>query len=251
MSDKIKIIGVGGAGKNSIPKSFSDRSYIIASNLFHSVAEVKPFVDSLPKTDNTVIVTSPAGLYSSKVLPEICRTFHTRGERTYIVSIMPFNSESQERRKRAYDTLKSVKGLVDSTVYVENENFASSMSESRWDEMIDRINSKILSLINGFLGSIELLPQVKEMGIYHSEGRTINELERNLILSTGRPSEGMIGTAEVTNNADLERITSMLPIEILEFSIGNNYSISGALLYSHLDAYGIPAHPSAPYIHIH
>lgn len=251
MSDSFKIIGIGGAGINSIPPSFSDKSFKISSENFHGFQALKTDLMNLNRTERTLIISSPAGLFSSYVLPEILRTLNERGETLIFISIEPFSSESKERRARANETLRNIKKYLKTLVRIENDNFVSSMENSSWAELLDKVNSHISTLVEGLIKMDYGIPDTREIGLYHSEGVTVEELEKNLIFSNSKPSEGMIGTADVRNLDDLKRIRDNLPVEILSYRVSNKLSISGVLLYSHANSIYSRVSPSEHGIRIH
>ncbi len=251
MSDNFKIIGIGGAGINSIPPSFSDKSFKISSENFHGFPALKTDLMKMDKTERTLIISSPAGLFSSYVLPEILRTLNEKGERLIFLSIEPFSSESKERRFRANETVRNIKKYLRTLVRIENDNFISSMKDSSWTEFLDKVNSHISTLVEGLIKMDDDIPDASEIGLYHSEGVTIEELQKNLIFSNSKPSEGMIGTADVRNLDDLKRITDNLPVEILSYRLAKKISISGVLLYSHQNSSYSRVIPSEHGIRIH
>ncbi len=251
MSDNFKIIGIGGAGINSIPPSFSDKSFKISSENFKGFQNLKEDLNEVKRTERTVIISSPAGLFSSYVLPEIVRTLSERGEELIFLSIEPFSNESGERRTRANETLKNIKKYLKTLIRIENDNFISSMENSKWTDMIAKVNTHISKLVEGLIKMENDLPETREMGLYHSEGFSIEELEKNLIFSNSKPTEGMIGTADVRNMNDLKMIRENFPLEIVSYRMSGKLSISGVFLYHRGNTGRTQLNPSEHGIRIH
>ncbi|MEM0141138.1 MAG: hypothetical protein QXN66_03765 [Thermoplasmatales archaeon] len=146
MSDKVAIIGIGGAGIN-ITKSINiPHATLLDSSTISSPDKALEKLDVGSK-EEVIIITSPAGEFSSSVLPSVCNALATKGKKIFLIAIMPFNSESEERKIRAENTLRGVKRMVASCDVVENENFASAMLEKSWKEAMDRIDSYVQTLI--------------------------------------------------------------------------------------------------------
>ena len=155
MSDNFKVIGIGGAGVNIVKAlGYSNSDYIDSSN-FDSLEEISQFVWKQERNQRVVIVSSPAGEFSSTVLKFVCKALSSKGNKVFLVGIMPFHSESPERKKRGYGVLKDLRMTVDSSVIVENENFASTMSEYSWVQAMSRINEYVSELVKGFLSREE------------------------------------------------------------------------------------------------
>ena len=151
MSDNFKVIGIGGAGVNIVKAlGYSNSDYIDSSN-FDSLEEISQFIGKQERNQRVVIVSSPAGEFSSTVLKFVCKALSSKGNKVFLVGIMPFHSESPERKKRGYGVLKDLRMTVDSSVIVENENFASTMSEYSWVQAMSRINEYVNELVKGFL----------------------------------------------------------------------------------------------------
>ncbi|MEM0127713.1 MAG: hypothetical protein QXO03_01315 [Thermoplasmatales archaeon] len=146
MSDNVLIIGIGGAGVN-IAKSINfPRCILLDSSTVPSPEKALDKIDSRNQED-VIIISSPAGNFSSSVLPSVCNYLNGRGNKVSLIAIMPFNEESEERKIRAENTLRSLRGMVASCDIVENENFASAMLEKPWNEAMDKINSYVQTLI--------------------------------------------------------------------------------------------------------
>ncbi len=155
MSDNFKVIGIGGAGVNIVKAlGYSNSDYIDSSN-FDSLEEISQFVGKQERNQKVVIISSPAGEFSSTVLKFVCKALSSKGNKVFLVGIMPFHSESPERKKRGYGVLKDLRMTVDSSVIVENENFASTMSEYSWVQAMSRINEYVNELVKGFLSREE------------------------------------------------------------------------------------------------
>ncbi len=166
MSDNFKVIGIGGAGVNIVKAlGYSNSDYIDSSN-FDSLEEISQFIGKQERNQRVVIVSSPAGEFSSTVLKFVCKALSSKGNKVFLVGIMPFHSESPERKKRGYGVLKDLRMTVDSSVIVENENFASTMSEYSWVQAMSRINEYVNELVKGFLSREEPYisdPEIKEL----------------------------------------------------------------------------------------
>ena len=65
MSDNFKVLGVGGAGVNVVRALGYENSLYIDSNSFGSMEGVVDFVNSQVKGTKVVVVSSPAGQFSS------------------------------------------------------------------------------------------------------------------------------------------------------------------------------------------
>ncbi len=250
MSDKFKIIAIGGAGANNIPSAFTDKSYVFTFSNFTNIQTLKENISRMERTDKTIIICSPAGMFSSSILPEVLRSINAKGEKIIFLSIEPFSNESPDRRRRANETIKNIKRYIDTLIRIENDNFVTYENNYSWNEMLTRINNHIANLVKGLINMNEDLPDEKEIGLYHSEGKTIEDLQKNIIFSNSKPAEGMIGTATVRNEDDLRKIVESMPLEILSYKLGNKFSISGALLYSKNAIPYIQEIPSAPGIRI-
>lgn len=153
MSDNVIIFGIGGAGVNTVRALGYDNSAFIDSRKFQSLENVVDFVGKVKNGDKVVIVTSPAGEFSSSVLGPICTHFNSKGNRVLLVSIMPFHSESPERKRRGEILVREVEKFVDTSVIVENENFASAMQDYPLTTVLDSINSYVRSLVRNFISS--------------------------------------------------------------------------------------------------
>lgn len=151
MSDNFKIIGVGGAGVNAVRSLGYHNSILIDGKNYPDVKDASDVVGSLKRTELDVVVSSPSGEFSSSVLTSLCNLLHSRKEKVLLVSIMPFLSESPERKQRGERLLRDIKGLVDSSILVENENFASSMLDRPWTEALDNVNRYIGEVIQEFI----------------------------------------------------------------------------------------------------
>ncbi len=151
MSDNFKIIGVGGAGVNIVKELGYENSLFIDSSRLSASGGVDEFVRAQPKGGRVVIVSSPAGQFSSSVLNAICSGLNSRGNRVFFVGIMPFHSESPERRKRGEEVMMTISRMVDSAAVVENENFASSMMEFPFSQVMARINRYVDEVVKKFL----------------------------------------------------------------------------------------------------
>ncbi|MEM4119033.1 MAG: hypothetical protein QXR75_03675 [Thermoplasmatales archaeon] len=146
MSDKVLIIGIGGAGVN-IAKSINyPKCILLDSSTVPSPDKALEKIDCRNQED-VIIISSPAGNFSSSVLPSVCNELNENGRKVSLIAIMPFNAESEERKIRAENTLRSLRKMVTSCEIVENENFASAMLEKPWSEAMDKINSYVQTLI--------------------------------------------------------------------------------------------------------
>jgi cell division GTPase FtsZ len=155
MSDNFKVLGIGGAGVNVVKSLGYKNSVYIDSFRFDSPEGVEDFLRQGGKDERVVIVSSPAGEFSSKVLKSVCRALNSQGDRIFLIGIMPFHSESPERKKRGDLVLRDLRRDVDSTAIVENENFASSMREYPWTQVLARVNEHVGSLVAGFVSKMD------------------------------------------------------------------------------------------------
>ena len=162
MSDNFRILGVGGAGINAVRALGYKNSIFIDSNSFDSSKPISEIVKPGGKDDRIIIVSSPAGVFSSRVLKSICSVFNSRGNKVFLIGILPFHSESPERKRRGELLLRELNALVDSTVLVENENFASIMMERPWSEALDKINNYVGSLVRNFVSGSENADAVRK-----------------------------------------------------------------------------------------
>jgi cell division GTPase FtsZ len=153
MSDNFRILGVGGAGINTVKALGYRNSVFIDSSSFDPSKAISDIVGRGGRDDKIIIVSSPAGDFSSSVLRSICNVFNSNGNRVFLIGILPFLSESPERKRRGELLLKELRGIVDSTVIVENENFASSMMERSWTEVLGKINDYVDSMVKSFVSS--------------------------------------------------------------------------------------------------
>lgn len=159
MSDNFKIIGIGGAGVNVLKGLNYRNSLFIDSRSYPNVQDVVRAVNSTEQTTKTIIVTSPAGDFSGSVLPSVCNTLHSKREEIVLISILPFLGESPERKIRGQKIIRDVRGLVDSSVLVDNENFASNMLDRSWSEAIENINGYVGRLVEDFISVCRTAPQ--------------------------------------------------------------------------------------------
>ncbi|MFG1445542.1 MAG: hypothetical protein AAE975_00010 [Thermoplasmatales archaeon] len=149
MSDNFKVLGVGGAGVNVVKALGYENSVYIDSSHFGSMEGVVDYVNSQVKGSKVVVVSSPAGQFSSSVLKPVCNALNSNGNRVFFIGIMPFHSESPERKVRGDMLMRELKKSVEVTSVVENENFASSMKEYPWTNVLAKINEHIDSLVKG------------------------------------------------------------------------------------------------------
>lgn len=249
MSDNFKIIAVGGAGINTTKDLRFENQLSIYSSKFGSIEEVREFVNSSINTDKSVVISSPAGEFSSLVLPTVCNTLHSRGEKIFLISIMPFLSESPDRKRRGERVLKNLKKSVDTTVIIENENFASVMMERSITEMFKKINHYIGLLVKDFISIADNIPDSKTVGLFRAEGSSLEELEKNIIFTSSMKSEGMMGIANVRNQEECVKLLEYFPVDIMYSRTGANLTISGVTLPDSLvDSYS-PELPSEPCFH--
>ncbi|MGC8645161.1 MAG: hypothetical protein ACP5UO_02690 [Thermoplasmata archaeon] len=147
MSDNINIIGIGGAGTNITKYIDYGKPTLLNSSTCNSADGVIEKIDFKNQSKDVVIITSPAGQFSSQVLPTVCSTLNSKGKRIFLIAVMPFHFESEERKERAERTMRTVRSMVDSYQIVENENFASAMLDRPWDDVIERINSFVKGIL--------------------------------------------------------------------------------------------------------
>jgi cell division GTPase FtsZ len=155
MSDNFKVLGVGGAGVNVVRSLGYVNSVYIDSSHFSSLEGITEFLGKQAREENVVIVSSPAGKFSSSVLKTVCNVLNSKKDRVNLIAIMPFHSESPERKKRGDLVLKDLRGAVESTAIVENENFASSMREYPWTHVMSRVNEHIDGLVREFVSQTQ------------------------------------------------------------------------------------------------
>ncbi len=155
MSDNFKVLGIGGAGVNVVKSLGYRNSVYIDSFRFDSPEGIEDFLKQGEKDERVVIVSSPAGEFSSRVLKSVCRVLNSKGDRIFLIGIMPFHSESPERKKRGDIVLRDLRRDVDSTAIVENENFASSMREYSWTQVLARVSEHVGSLVAGFVSQTD------------------------------------------------------------------------------------------------
>ncbi|MGC8562615.1 MAG: hypothetical protein ACP5UZ_03115 [Thermoplasmata archaeon] len=165
MSDSFKVIGVGGAGVNVVRALGYRNSVYIDSSHFGDMEGIIDFANSQGRGEKIVVVSSPAGQFSSSVLKPVCSALNSNGNRIFFISIMPFHSESPERKVRGDAVLKELKKSVETMSIVENENFASSMKEYPWNHVLTKINEHI----DGLVKSI-----ISENGIYQNESPNVS-----------------------------------------------------------------------------
>ncbi|MCL5874307.1 MAG: hypothetical protein M1161_03080 [Candidatus Thermoplasmatota archaeon] len=156
MSDNFKVLGVGGAGVNVVKSLGYTNSVYIDSYHFDSLEGIVEFLGKQARGESVVIVSSPAGEFSSSVLKTVCNVLNSKEDTIFLIGIMPFHSESPERKKRGDQILRDLRGAVASTAIVENENFASSMSEYPWMHVMGRVNEHIGSLVRGFVSQTDV-----------------------------------------------------------------------------------------------
>ena len=147
MSDKLNIIGIGGAGINIANKINYGKPVLISSSNCSSPEEAMDMIDSKNQPDDVVIIASPAGKFSSSILPTVCSKLNSRGKKIFLIAVMPFHFESSERKERAEVTLRNVRRMVASYKIVENENFASAMRDRTWTDVIERINLYVKGIV--------------------------------------------------------------------------------------------------------
>lgn len=249
MSDNFKIIAVGGAGVNIVRDLTFENQLFVNSSKFHNIEDVYESVNSSTRTEKSVIVASPAGVFSSIVLPTICDRLHSRGEKVFLVGIMPFFSESSIRKKRSQRTLKILRKSVDTTVIVENENFVSAMGDRSISDMFKKINQYVEGLIKDFVSIMDRVPDQRTVGMFRSEGETVADLEKNMIFTSNMKSEGMIGIANTRNNAEYERLQDYFPVDLMHSKTGSKLAISGVTLNGPLYGSYNQMSPSEPCFH--
>lgn len=167
MSDNFKVLGVGGAGVNVVKALGYENSVCIDSNHFDSMEGVVDFINSQVKESKVVVVSSPAGQFSSSILKPVCSALSSNGNQVFFIGIMPFHSESPERKVRGDSVLRELKKSVEITSVVENENFASSMKEYPWTNVLAKINEHIDVLVKHI---------ISENGKFHkSENQSISQ----------------------------------------------------------------------------
>ncbi|MCL6003233.1 MAG: hypothetical protein M0Z77_02145 [Thermoplasmatales archaeon] len=176
MSDNFKVLGVGGAGVNVVKALGYRNSVFIDSYGFDNLEGVEAFVKAQGKGERVIVVSSPAGEFSSSVLKSVCRILNSNGNSVFLIGILPFHSESPERKKRGDVVLRDLRKNVENTAIVENENFASSMKEYSWTQVLSRINEHVDNLIKGFVaqGTEEMTHREKVSDPENSLGFTPN-----------------------------------------------------------------------------
>ncbi len=155
MSDNFRILGVGGAGVNIVRSLGYENTVFIDSYHFNSLERIAEYLGNSTKEKDVVIVTSPAGQFSSSVLKTVCGVLNSMNVNISLIAVMPFHSESPERKRRGELVLKELKGDVESTEVVENENFASAMQEYPWTHVMSHINEHIRGLVNGIVSRVQ------------------------------------------------------------------------------------------------
>ncbi len=151
MSDNFRVLGIGGAGANVVKELGYRNSAYIDSSSFDTLEGVENFVKGQGKNEKVVIVSSPAGCFSSAVLRTVCNALNSNGNRVYLIGILPFHSESPERKKRGEVVLRDLRNSVETTQIVDNENFASSMREYGWTQVMSKINEHVGSLVRNLV----------------------------------------------------------------------------------------------------
>ncbi|MCL4449709.1 MAG: hypothetical protein M1386_00110 [Candidatus Thermoplasmatota archaeon] len=183
MSDNFKVLGVGGAGVNVVRALGYENSLYIDSNSFGSMERVVDFVNSQVKGTKVVVVSSPAGQFSSSVLKPVCSALNSNGNKVFFIGIMPFHSESPERKVRGDMLMRELKRSVEITSVVENENFASSMKEYPWTNVLAKINEHIDSLVKSIVSenvkslageNSSISKQVEQSGFQSSVSISLN-----------------------------------------------------------------------------
>lgn len=165
MSDNFRVLGVGGAGINAVKALGYRNSIYLDSQSYDSLEGIKEFLTRTSRNEKVVVVSSPAGEFSSAVLETVCNALNSNGDSVFLIGIMPFHSESPERKRRGDAILRNLRKAVDSTAIVENENFASSMREYSWTQVLARINDHVADLVKGFvtLGGNQFSPTSHEL----------------------------------------------------------------------------------------
>ena len=96
---------------------------------------------------------------------------------------MPFHSESPERKVRGDMLMRELKRSVEITSVVENENFASSMKEYSWTNVLAKINEHIDSLVKSIVSenvkslageNSSISKQVEQSGFQSSVSISLN-----------------------------------------------------------------------------
>ncbi|MEM0134217.1 MAG: hypothetical protein QXU18_03180 [Thermoplasmatales archaeon] len=151
MSDNFIVLGVGGAGVNVVRALGYKNSLLIDSYQFGSIEGVLEFVKAQGREENVILVSSPAGAFSSAVLKSVCAVLKSKGSKVFFIGIMPFHSESPERKMRGDAVVKELRKSVEAATIVENENFASSMMEYSWPQVLTRINDYIDGLVKNII----------------------------------------------------------------------------------------------------
>ena len=232
MSDNFKIIAVGDAGVNST----SDVQYPLLFKIRDR--NDKQRVGKFPKTEYTIVVASPAGLFSSMYLPALIEQLKSQGENVFFISIMPFLSESEERSKRASQVINKLSKTVDKIFVIENENFAQRHLNERLEVLLGSVNRNISELINNLKSHMKSLEGFKNLGFAYSEGSKFEDLDTNLVFSRKKDEvEGIVGVIESPTRADATKISKYFGIDMLEFKESKSLKITA-----------FTVHESNPYI---
>ncbi len=172
MSDNFRVLGIGGAGVNVVRELGYRNSAYIDSSSFETLQGVEEFIKGQGRNEKVVIVSSPAGGFSSMVLRTVCNALNSNGNRVYLIGILPFHSESPERKKRGEVVLRELGNSVETTEIVDNENFASSMREYGWTFAMSKINEYVGGLVRDLViqGDERETIKAKEVPIERGQG---------------------------------------------------------------------------------
>lgn len=228
MSDKLKIIAIGDAGVNSI--STVNHEFIY---LFRNKDDWEKR-GKIMKTEYSIIVTSPAGRFSSRHLITLTERLKSNNEKVFLIAIMPFFSESSERMDRANETLQKLKGKVDHVIIVDNENFAQKYMNLPLGNLLDSINNTISKLINDLKEKVDSVSGFKNLGFAYAEADTLSKIESEITFTRGKSSpEGIVGVVGSPTFDDAVKLSQNLGIEMLEYKHTDKYELSAFTIHDH------------------
>lgn len=228
---KVKVIGVGGAGNNTITKLYEygvEGVELVAINTdvqalnmtkadvriavgasvtgglgagFDPMVGKNAFLESkaeieemLRDADLVIVIGGLGGGTGTGIAPEICKLAREMGILSTSISYLPFEFEGLYRSRNAQEGLKEIRDNADSFFVIDNNDIlARSSDEVSFEEALDLINTTICNFLH------ELINLIFETGFVNVDFADISRVLHD-------KEEGFFATCTITEPAELSKI---------------------------------------------
>jgi cell division protein FtsZ len=188
---RIAVVGVGGAGSNTVSRLFGTMKENVqmvaintdADNLASSSAHKKILVggdvtkgqgtkgfpevgeycaecakeairDSLRGNDIIMVVAGMGGGSGTGMAPVVARIAKESKAITFVVAIRPFTTEGKDRAAKANAGIQALKKIEPNTIVIENDRLLTIAGDKKMSEAFRIIDRNVMSIVDSFCAQV-------------------------------------------------------------------------------------------------